>query len=255
MRAAAVLCAILLLSAAGFGAEPISGDGALETLETAAYKAVINKNGTIVFTPSGAPQMKVSFIHRWVKYQRADQIAAVTVERENTPDGKVFHFKYFWNGGSVRERLTLSEDTFEALWDYTPFRDKRTEYFTVLCETGVFTKPEFIFTAMKYDKNPGDIETLSPPFKEGVRLSSVTMTKKDGPVICLVPYFGAWLWIPPQGGMACVTNNGFQWRKTEHSACETYTTGIKCFILRCPLPAPANIGGSTGEEKNGLSSR
>jgi hypothetical protein len=218
------------VAARAFCMERLDGNGELEKLETSLYAASVFRNGAFTFTPSGGPKLSVSFIQRWSRCQNSEHAKLMKFEKKTEDGDTVFYFSYFWSGGEVTERLAFFKDGFDAAYTYEPFVSKKIDCFTVWAASADMSAPDCFFTAVKYDKNPGDLEIFAPPLPESARLAELSMIKNNGLVLSFVPCWGAWLWAFSKG--LGVTNNGRFWEKTVYEPGQTYRSGLKCFILR-----------------------
>jgi len=223
--------ALLLYVAPLCSAGNLSGNQELGTVSNENYRAIVNNNGTFRFEPVNGPALKVAFIQRWVKYQRADQISLMQVEIVESLDKETvsFVFSYFWNDGEVEERLNLHPLGFNVSYFYRPFGDKNVETFSILIEHGIKNAGDYDLTALRYYYDlPGALEHDIPWTEDRKRYSQVSLRKKGGLTTDFSMEYNSWLWL--WRDMFGTANCGPDWSKKKYRSGETYRTGFNCFI-------------------------
>lgn len=227
-----LLLTMLLVSVAPLlSAENLRGNQELGAVANAHYRATVYNNGTFCFEPVNRPLLKVSFIQRWVKFQRADQISLMRADIVGSPDGGrvCFVFRYFWNDGEVEERLDFHQRGFAVSFFYTPFGEKDVETFSMLIEHGIKNIGDYDLTALRYFNDlPGTLEHDMPWTENGKRYSQVSLRRKGGLSTDFSMDYGSWLWL--WGNGFGTTNCAPDWSKKKYPAGETYSTGFNCFI-------------------------
>ncbi|MEI6071970.1 MAG: hypothetical protein WCS31_09270 [Verrucomicrobiae bacterium] len=226
------LLPVLLLSIVPLrSAENLSGNQKFGAVVNAHYRATVCTNGTFSFEPVNGPALNVSFVQRWVKFQRADQISLMRADIVGPTDGGIisFVFRYFWNDGEVEERIDFHPRGFAVAYSYKPFGEKSVEAFSMLIDHGVKNVGAYDWTALRYFNDlPSALDHDMPWTENGKRYSQASVRKKGGLTADISMDYGSWLSLWANGFVT--TNCAPDWSKTKYRAGETYRTGFHCFL-------------------------
>lgn len=203
-------------------------------VEQAAYKATVNQDGTCHVEVPGGPNLDISFIQRWVKFQTPAQMSLI--ERHGPlpgPEGTTrFEFRYFWNGCAMEERLDFAADGFAVEYACSPSVEKDVAGFSLLVNH-IFADSgtAYRLVGLRYfHDQPGVLEADIPSVGAKGRFSQLSLRRPDGLVADFSPRGDAWFAL--ENGILITQNFAPDCSKQRYRPGEVYRVGFNCRFSR-----------------------